>query len=467
MHRGAADARFGSRAARRPDLGRCRCRDRRPTPRAVGSGSGGGDGGRRIVTDTPLSLKQQLKQVELAKGAEKPRALKPLPRTKFRQRKPADRGDGEAASESPQSLAETHTLENREKRLGQAQLLIIDGYNVCGCWPKLKEHFRRGDIERSRNMLIEELAFFQDVKILAVFDAATATRPVKTQMNAWLTVVYTSDADEYIDEYVPRDREVDICVVTSDNLTRSLAGTAGARLMSSLDFVSHVERQKAKNDKEIKVLSLKDQQRGTLRFALKEDARNRLLHMRQSLPQHVPDQPPPDAEAAEEDGASEGGKGKGSGASGADADGKEKRGGKRRKGGSPATKGGAGTMRFTLKNDQREKLERLRSTSQSDTENGSTATAAAAAATNLFVGSLPRSVDGGALRTLFSNFGEVTSAKIITDRKTGKSKGFGFVTMPKEDARAAMEALDGYQIEDGGGGKSKGRKISVKVAKPK
>merc|ERR1719436_875788 len=123
-------------------------------------------------------------------------------------------------------------------------------------------------------------------------------------------------------------------------------------------------------------------------------------------------------------------------------------------------------MRFTLKNDQREKLERLRSTSQSDTENGSTATAtAAAAAINLFVGSLPRSADGGALRTLFSNFGEVTSAKIITDRKTGKSKGFGFVTMPKEDARAAMEALDGYQIEDGGGGKSKGRKISVKVAK--
>ncbi|HTN08066.1 RNA recognition motif domain-containing protein [Agriterribacter sp.] len=64
------------------------------------------------------------------------------------------------------------------------------------------------------------------------------------------------------------------------------------------------------------------------------------------------------------------------------------------------------------------------------------------------------------LKSLFSDFGEVSSSKVITDRETGRSRGFGFVEMPEEaDAKKAMEELDGKDIE--------GRALSVTVARPK
>ncbi len=64
------------------------------------------------------------------------------------------------------------------------------------------------------------------------------------------------------------------------------------------------------------------------------------------------------------------------------------------------------------------------------------------------------------LKNLFSDFGEVSSSKVITDRETGRSRGFGFVEMPEEaDAKKAMEELDGKDIE--------GRALSVTVARPK
>ena len=78
----------------------------------------------------------------------------------------------------------------------------------------------------------------------------------------------------------------------------------------------------------------------------------------------------------------------------------------------------------------------------------------------LFVGSLPWSVDDAQLAEMFSGHGEVVSARVITDRDTGRSRGFGFVEFANEaSAAAAMEALDGSMVE--------GRNISVSIAKPK
>lgn len=81
-------------------------------------------------------------------------------------------------------------------------------------------------------------------------------------------------------------------------------------------------------------------------------------------------------------------------------------------------------------------------------------------ATNLFVGSLPYSVDDAQLEELFAAAGTVTSAKVITDRETGRSKGFGFVEMSTDDeAKAAIAQLDGKEIS--------GRAIAVKEAQPR
>ncbi len=77
----------------------------------------------------------------------------------------------------------------------------------------------------------------------------------------------------------------------------------------------------------------------------------------------------------------------------------------------------------------------------------------------LYVGNLPYSVDDAKLAELFKEFGDVVEAKVISDKYSGKSKGFGFVTMKDEQtAQAAVEAMDGKDVE--------GRKLKVNVARP-
>ncbi len=79
---------------------------------------------------------------------------------------------------------------------------------------------------------------------------------------------------------------------------------------------------------------------------------------------------------------------------------------------------------------------------------------------NLYVGNLPFTATDDQLRAVFEPFGEVTSAQVVTDRETGRSRGFGFVEMPSADeARAAMQALDGTDLS--------GRSLRVNEARPK
>ncbi|OFY48866.1 MAG: RNA-binding protein [Bacteroidetes bacterium GWF2_41_31] len=66
---------------------------------------------------------------------------------------------------------------------------------------------------------------------------------------------------------------------------------------------------------------------------------------------------------------------------------------------------------------------------------------------DIFVGSLPFRLSEDELRGYFESFGEVTSARIITDKFSGKSKGFGFVEMPNSnEAEEAIESLNGKEI---------------------
>ena len=66
----------------------------------------------------------------------------------------------------------------------------------------------------------------------------------------------------------------------------------------------------------------------------------------------------------------------------------------------------------------------------------------------LFVGGLAWATTDESLRTAFEQFGEVSEAKVITDRETGRSRGFGFVTLSTdEEAQAAQEAMDGSDLD--------------------
>jgi RNA recognition motif-containing protein len=78
----------------------------------------------------------------------------------------------------------------------------------------------------------------------------------------------------------------------------------------------------------------------------------------------------------------------------------------------------------------------------------------------LFVGSLPWAVDDQKLNDLFSQYGTVSSAVVLKDKMTGRSRGFGFVEMENDsEAMEAMEKLNGSDME--------GRKIVVNEARPR
>ena len=78
----------------------------------------------------------------------------------------------------------------------------------------------------------------------------------------------------------------------------------------------------------------------------------------------------------------------------------------------------------------------------------------------LFVGGLPWAVNSSALTDLFSSYGEIVEAIVITDRASGRSKGFGFVTFSTEEAaEKAQSEMNGKDIE--------GRAIVVNFAKPR
>ena len=77
----------------------------------------------------------------------------------------------------------------------------------------------------------------------------------------------------------------------------------------------------------------------------------------------------------------------------------------------------------------------------------------------IYVGNLPYSVTDEKLSEMFSEHGEVSEAKVIIDKFSGRSKGFGFVTFAKdEDAEKAVKAMEGKETE--------GRELKVNVARP-
>lgn len=77
----------------------------------------------------------------------------------------------------------------------------------------------------------------------------------------------------------------------------------------------------------------------------------------------------------------------------------------------------------------------------------------------LFVGNLPWSVGDAELEDVFREHGDVQSARVITDRDTGRSRGFGFVEMETQDVAAAIQATNGLEVD--------GRQLRVNEAEDK
>ena len=79
---------------------------------------------------------------------------------------------------------------------------------------------------------------------------------------------------------------------------------------------------------------------------------------------------------------------------------------------------------------------------------------------NIYVGNLPYTVTSGDLEELFAEYGQVVSANVITDKHSGKSKGFGFVELDSEESgNKAIDELNGKEMDD--------REIIVNQARPR
>ena len=78
---------------------------------------------------------------------------------------------------------------------------------------------------------------------------------------------------------------------------------------------------------------------------------------------------------------------------------------------------------------------------------------------NIYVGNLPFTTKSADLEELFARFGDVESAAVITDRETGRSRGFGFVEMADDAATKAIQELDGSDFA--------GRRLTVNQARPR
>ena len=79
---------------------------------------------------------------------------------------------------------------------------------------------------------------------------------------------------------------------------------------------------------------------------------------------------------------------------------------------------------------------------------------------NIFIAGLSYNISDSELGELFTEYGEVTSSKVVTDRETGRSKGYGFIEMADEEAgNKAIEELNGAEVD--------GKTLSVSVARPR
>jgi superfamily II DNA/RNA helicase len=120
---------------------------------------------------------------------------------------------------------------------------------------------------------------------------------------------------------------------------------------------------------------------------------------------------------------------------------------------------GAPTSRPTSKTSERPERKERRAPTRPTARSQKKSAPATDGGDSLYVANLPWGTTADDVEDLFGRYGEVHQTTIITNRKTGRSKGFGFVDMPRPAARAAIDALHGTRLD--------GRDLTVRFAKPR
>ncbi|GAV77363.1 NYN_YacP domain-containing protein [Cephalotus follicularis] len=202
------------------------------------------------------NVKQNLQFLKLWKEFQKRKSsTTPKPATSYR-RKKVEKED------TPEDIElyrdPTTSLYYTNQCLDDAvPVLLVDGYNVCGYWAKLKKHFLNGRLDIARQKLIDELVEFsmlREVKVVIVFDALMSGLPTHKETFIGVDVVFSGEscADAWIEREVVALR-ADGCpkvwVVTSDHCQQQAAYGAGAYIWSSKALVTEINTSKKEFEK--------------------------------------------------------------------------------------------------------------------------------------------------------------------------------------------------------------------------
>lgn len=170
-------------------------------------------------------------------------------------------------------------------------VLLVDGYNVCGYWAKLKKHFINGNLDIARQKLIDELITFsmlREVKVVVVFDAMLSGLPTHKEEFVGIDVVFSSEtcADAWIEKEVVALRD-DGCprvwVVTSDRCQQQAAHGAGAFVWTCKALISEIKASQKEVETMLQEQRSSSMQGKLLKHNLDSQVVNALKDLRKKL----------------------------------------------------------------------------------------------------------------------------------------------------------------------------------------
>ncbi|XP_051146753.1 uncharacterized protein LOC127262210 isoform X2 [Andrographis paniculata] len=192
------------------------------------------------------NVKQNLQFLRLWKEFQAKKSSTPRPSTSYRRKRiEKDELPEDTELYRDPTLSLYYTNQGMESA---SPVLLVDGYNVCGYWPKLKKHFMIGRLDIARQKLVDELITFsmlREVKVVVVFDAMMSGLPTHKETFNCIDIIYSGEtcADSWIEKEVVALRE-DGCpkvwVATSDRCHQHAAYGAGAFIWSAKALVSEV-----------------------------------------------------------------------------------------------------------------------------------------------------------------------------------------------------------------------------------
>ncbi|KAM3280075.1 hypothetical protein ACQJBY_047084 [Aegilops geniculata] len=236
------------------------------------------------------NVKQNLRIVKFWKDYERRQTTGPQPATRFRKKKIMKEvlPDDTDFYEDPSA---TLTCTNDGNLEIASPVILVDGYNVCGYWGKLKSDFLNGNQGVARQMLIDELVSFsavREIKVVVVFDAALSGQSTHTETYKGVDVVYSADlsADCWIEKEVEAlvaDGCPKVWVVTSDVLEQQLSHGEGALIWSSKRLVKEIKESELELDEELKEIRSTSLQGKIFQHKLKPKVVQGLKNLRNQL----------------------------------------------------------------------------------------------------------------------------------------------------------------------------------------